>query len=55
MEDSDSENGSTLGDFASPRSTSHDTIGSQKEESGEGRKYEGKGELASEGENKRAH
>ena len=50
MEDSDSENGSTLGDFASSRSTSHDTIGSQKEEFGEERKDGGKEKVGSEGE-----
>ena len=43
VEDNDSENGSTLGDLTSSRSTSSDTIGSQKEESGEERKDEGKG------------
>ena len=54
VEDSDSENGSTLGNLASPRSISHDTIGSQKEDSGEVRKDEGKGKVGSDGENKRA-
>ena len=55
VEDSDSENGSTLGSFASPRSISHATIGSQQEGSGEERKDEGKGMVGSEGVNKRAH
>lgn len=54
MEDSDSENGSTLGDFGSSRSTSHDTIGSQKEESDEERKDEAKGKVGDQWENKRA-
>ena len=54
VEDSDSENGSTLGDFDSSRSTPHVTIGSQKEESEGERKDEGKGKVRDEGENKRA-
>ena len=54
MEDSDSENGSTLGDFDFTRSTSHVTIGSQKEDSGGERKEEGKRKVRDEGLNKRA-
>ncbi len=54
VEDSDSENGSTLEDSHLSRSTSHVTTGSQKEESKGERKDEGKGKVGDEGENKRA-
>ena len=54
VEDSDSENGSTLGNFGLSRFTPHVTIGSQKEESEGERKDEGKGKVRDEGENKRA-
>lgn len=53
VEDSDSENGSTLGDFGLSRSTSHVTIGSQKEDSKGERKDEWKGKVGDEGGNKR--
>ena len=49
VEDGDSENGSTLGDFGLSRSTSHVTIGSQKEDSGGERKEEGKRKVRDEG------
>ena len=52
VEDSDRENGSTLGDTALPRSTSHVTIGSLKEDSEGERKGKGKGMVEDEGENK---
>ena len=54
MENSDSENGSTLGDFDSSWSPSHVTTGSQKEGSEGERKDEGKGKGGDEEANKRA-
>ena len=52
VEDSDSENGSTLGHTASLRSTSHVTIGTLKEEFEGERKGKGKGIVEDEEENK---
>ena len=52
VEDSDSENGSIVGHTASPRSTSHVTIGSPKDECEGERKGKGKGMVEDEGESK---
>ena len=54
VEDSDSENESTLGDFRLSRSTSHVTTSGQKEEFEGERKVEGKGKVGDAWENKRA-